>query len=169
MCRKSHYEMSNPIFPPLFDDEDPGEWPGDEWPRFLEILRVFCLSDAEQDEYFPDLKEPHYHSAMGGDGYTLSSYDPPMADAHDLCGAYLVRCEKSQDEMFHRLAALFYESVYAILEPVETREFLHAPKTDLAELKIIRPKLRALCTEALDFFGAEKRAPQMPWDEIAPQ
>lgn len=159
--------MKNERIELLFEDSD--GWPGNEWPRFLEILRAFCLSDAEQDKFFPILKEPHYHSAMGGDGYTLSPYTPPLADACDLCGAFLVRCEKSQDDMFDRLATLFRESVDIVGEPAKPHVFPYARQTSLAGLKRIRPPLRALCTEALDFFGAEKRAPTMTWEEIAPQ
>lgn len=161
--------MSNAHLPPLFDDEDPNQWPGNEWPRLLEILRAFCLSDAEQDAYFPNLREPRYHSAMGGDGYTLSAYYPPLADAYDLCAIFGARSEPSQDEMTGRLSSLFYEAVERLSEPVDHPVFPYISHVNFAELQVMRPQLRALCTEALDFFGAEKRAPQMTWEEIAPQ
>ncbi len=161
--------MTASIFPPLFDDEDPDEWPGNEWPRLLEILRAFCLSDAEQDAYFSNLKEPRYHSAMGGDGYTLSAYHPLLADAYDLCATFGARSEPSPDEMTGRLSPLLHEAVQWISDGPDNPAFPYASTTNFTQLQLVRPQLRALCNEALDFFGAEKRAPQMTWEEIAPQ
>lgn len=159
--------MSNERISLLFEDND--GWPTNEWPRFLEILRAFCLSDAEQDEYFPDLKEPHYHSAMGSDGYTLNPYYPPIADAYDLCGVLWERCGEAEGEVLGHLSTLFFEATQIDFDAREIYTASQTSQTALVEMKKMQVTLRELCTEALDFFGAEKRAPQMPWDEIASQ
>ncbi len=145
------------------------EWPADQWPRFVELLRAFCLSDAEQDALFPDLQEPRYHASNEGDGYTLCSYSPVFSDVYDLCAAYFFRCEEDDRQMFLRISALFRRADEQVLEPVKGREFPHAPRTNHTALRKIRPELRALCLEALTFWDEEIRAPTMSWEEMVPQ
>ena len=145
--------------------EDPTEWPWSEWPRFIEILRAFCLSDAEQDAYFPELKEPRYHASGEGDGYTLSSYSPALSDIYDLCGSYAIRCEDSDDEMFSRIYALCHQAHGFVLEP-QVGKSPCAPRTNQSGLEKVRLELRALSLEALAFWGEEAKAPTMSWEEL---
>ncbi len=149
--------------------DDPDQWPADKWSRFLEILRAFCLSDAEQDEYFPELQEPYFYSSIGSDDITLCSYSPALANGHNLSMNFYGICEEEDEEMFTRLAALFYGSFEAIVSSCNSSMASKPSETDPELIAEMRPKLRALCGDALDLFGAQNRAPVMKWEEIAPR
>jgi hypothetical protein len=149
--------------------ENPSEWPSNQWPRFLELLRAFCLSDEEQDALFPDLREPRYHASNEGDGYTLCSYSPAFSEIYDLCAVYILRGEFSDEdeEMSSRISTLFRRAWNEVLESVECREFPCAPRANRIELERMRPQLRVLCLEALAFWNEEIRPPASSWQELA--
>lgn len=140
-----------------------------QWTRFLEILRAFCLSDDEQDAYFPELKEPYFYSSIASDDITLCSYSPALANGYNLSVYFYGICEVKDEEMLTRLAELFFELFESICD-LKGSFVLPKPTTNNTDgLDGMRPRLRSLCCEALEFFGADERAPVMKWEEIAPQ
>lgn len=149
--------------------DEPAQRPATEWTRFVEILRAFCLSDEEQGVYFPVLKEPYFYSSIASDDITLCSYSPALANGYNLSVYFYGICEAKDEEMFTQLAELFFE-LFEIICDSKGSFISPKPTADDTEgLDAMRPRLRALCSEALEFFGAEKRAPAMKWEEIAPR
>ena len=142
------------------------QWPDNQWPRFIELLCAFCLSDEQQDAFFPDLQEPRYHASNEGDGYTLCSYSPAFSEIYDLAGSYLIRSDEPEDEMFFRISTLFRRAQDEVLELVLPRKFPYAPRTNRAALELMRPRLRALCLEALSLWNEEIRPPASPWAKL---
>ncbi len=147
--------------------ENPAEWPWNEWPRFVELLRAFAQSDEEQDAFFPDLQAPHYHACSDFDGYTLSSYSPAFDDLLDLVRVFSVRCENFEDEMFSRLWVMFRHAQDEVL--ISGDDFPYAAYTNRAALQKLRPELRALSREALAFWNKKPKPPSLSWEELVPQ